>query len=875
MIHMRKQKTNQRAAQNPVQALRVFLALTALIFQLSGGLGAQGLVAPKSHDNFILVKYKPLTQPGNYSQNTLGVNKVAYQNGNLQILQATESSPGLLDELRKRSDVLYAEPNHRRELRRIPNDPAFVEQWALRNQGQVYVLPSTPGADMDLPLAWDRTTGSRTVVVAVIDDSIDINHPDLKDNIWTNENEIPNNGIDDDQNGYIDDVHGWDFVDQDNDTSANKNTKEGHGTSVSGVLGAVGNNGTGVTGVAWDVKIMPLKFGLDVVGEVQAIDYAIRNGAHIINASWGGAESSNAEYDAVKRLEDAGILLVVAAGNSALDNDLSPDYPSGLDMNNIISVTSSLPDDSFSSFSQFGLTSVDVAAPGSHLITTRSLTNNNSEQVLFGYQDGTSFSAPSVCGVAALIKSRYPQADATQMIGRLINGVEPINGLTGVTATDGRVNAYRSLLELPAPSIVIRSVKIDDSKGNGNGQADQGEPFDIQVQLQNHWQKARNLKAELSTTDPRIQIDHAAVSYPDLDTNKHAPPVSPFKVRLSTDAKLGSIEFTLTLHADGYKVSRKFNLPFGQLKHQAKYKDLVIQTSHVDSKQYFHIFVPPNTDKIRFAISSVDDLDLKLRYQSPFGNTQDASADVWSSAGLTGDEEITVEQPKSGTYYVQVVNSSTQKNVHYNMEVITSVNQGMLLNAGWNFVAIPSTQSLPPSKLFTAKNFSTNQQEAAEIWSWSASAVQWQVFSPDTNIELMSAEIGEPLTALSDFDPSKGFWIKTKRPAVYTPNQEVTQPTSTGKITLKKGWNYVASNVVSESEVSGFFNAAFASTEPPYDNVWAWMPEQGGWAVYSPLEDIDSINRRLGIQATILLKVLPNQGYIIHMRQDSVFTQPD
>jgi subtilisin family serine protease len=271
-------------------------------------------------------------------------------------------------------DIEYAEPNYLRyAMATIPDDTDFTRLWGLNNSGQsVNGIVGTADRDIDAPEAWDIATGSSTVVIAVLDSGGAYDHADLSDNIWSNTDEIPDNGVDDDGNGYVDDLRGWDFVDNDNDPSDSYD----HGTHVAGTIAAKGNNGIGVTGVCWTAKIMPLKF-LDasgagtVLGEIAAIDYAIQNGANIINASYGGSGLSQIEYDAIANANAAGIVFVAAAGNAAADIDTTPVYPAGHDLANIVSVASTNQDDALSSFSNYGHASVDVAAPGENIYSTQ------------------------------------------------------------------------------------------------------------------------------------------------------------------------------------------------------------------------------------------------------------------------------------------------------------------------------------------------------------------------------------------------------------------------------------------------------------------------------------------------------------------------
>lgn len=257
-------------------------------------------------------------------------------------------------------NVEYAEPNYIVHAMSTPDDPSFGSLWGLNNTGQT---GGTADADIDSPEAWEKTTGSDSVIIAVVDTGVAYNHPDLTDNIWVNAGEIPDNGIDDDGNGYIDDVYGWDFIDND----GYPEDFNSHGSHVAGTIAAQGNNGSGVTGVMWNARIMAIRFlGLTGSGStsdaLSAILYATANGAHIINNSWGGTGFSQALKDAI----DASTALVVcAAGNEGTDNDGSlPSYPASYSSPNIISVAATDHNDNLASFSNYGATNVDLSAPG-------------------------------------------------------------------------------------------------------------------------------------------------------------------------------------------------------------------------------------------------------------------------------------------------------------------------------------------------------------------------------------------------------------------------------------------------------------------------------------------------------------------------------
>jgi subtilisin family serine protease len=342
-------------------------------------------------------------------------------------------------------DVAYAEPNYYRYATATPDDTFFSRLWGLHNTGQqIKGTGGTPDADMDAPEAWDTQTGSSAVVVAVLDTGADWNHQDLSANIWNNDDEAEN-GADSDGNGYIDDIRGWDFVkmpDGDNDPD-DDNDPSYHGTHVSGTIGAVGDNGIGVTGVNWSVSIMPLKIlGADgsgsVANEVEAINYAVANGANIINASFTGGTYSPSERDAINSARAVGVLFVAAAGNDSQDNGDIPAYPASYDLDNVIAVAATDQTDDLAWFSNYGATSVDVAAPGVNIYSTKA---GNTYQ----YMDGTSMATPHVAGLAGLIWAENAGFTYDQVKERILNGVDVLPALTGDILMAGRINANNSI----------------------------------------------------------------------------------------------------------------------------------------------------------------------------------------------------------------------------------------------------------------------------------------------------------------------------------------------------------------------------------------------------------------------------------------------
>ena len=350
-----------------------------------------------------------------------------------QVLQAVDGMPGFE----------YVEPDFLVWSDSIPNDPQFSSLYGLNNTGQ---SSGTIDADIDAPEAWNIDAGHGNVVVGVIDTGADYNHTDLAANIWTNSGEIPGNGIDDDSNGFIDDVHGYNFVGANSSDPMDDNF---HGTHTAGTIGAVGNNGVGVAGVDWNVQIMPLKF-LDSTGTgttsdaIEAINYATMMRSRGVNIrvlsnSWGGGEYSSALEAAINQSAAAGILFVVAAGNKGANNDNTPSYPASYNCPNIIAVAATDRNDAMASFSSYGLSSVDIAAPGVDICST--LPGNS-----YGLLSGTSMATPMVAGVAALAFDMSPGATYQQVRDAILNGADRIASQAGKTVTGGRLNAYNTLM---------------------------------------------------------------------------------------------------------------------------------------------------------------------------------------------------------------------------------------------------------------------------------------------------------------------------------------------------------------------------------------------------------------------------------------------
>jgi subtilisin family serine protease len=308
-----------------------------------------------------------------------------------------------------------------------PNDGQYGQQWAW--------------PEISAPAGWDIQRDSQDVVVAVIDTGVDYNHEDLAGNMWRNPNEVPSNGIDDDGNGLVDDVHGANFVPT--TPTGDPMDDNNHGTHVAGTIGAVTNNTTGVAGTSWKPQIMALKF-LDAngsgstVGAIKAVEYALAKGVDIMSNSWGGGGFSQALEDAIELANDQGILFTAAAGNSNSDNDTTPQYPSSYDIPNVLAVMATDRANNRAGFSNFGAQSVDVGAPGVEILST--VRNNQYRQF-----NGTSMATPHVSGVAALLKQQDATRDAAQLKQLIMANVDQLPALQGTSVTGGRINLARAL----------------------------------------------------------------------------------------------------------------------------------------------------------------------------------------------------------------------------------------------------------------------------------------------------------------------------------------------------------------------------------------------------------------------------------------------
>lgn len=524
--------------------------------------------------------------------NTLGGTLLgSHTPGNVHLVEIRadgdlRTAASLLD---ARTDVLWVEPNYLYLPTATPNDVRFAEQWSKENTAvNVPGGAGHIGADIDALAAWDVATDALSASIAIIDDSLDIDHSDLVLNATG--------------------VHGCFASPRSNRPCTNgpldprpSDNADFHGTLVAGVAAAQGDNGMGVAGVAWRAVVHGFKTDLSAFAIAQAIDTAVASNVAVINMSFGGPVESRTISDALERAEQLGIIAVASAGNADGANERSPVFPANTDLPNLLSVAATTGADRIASFSQWSSSRVDVAAPGSDILTTGA---NNS----YVRASGTSFAAPHVAGLAALTKSALALDGYEDTIARILAGARPgrsllgeeqpgsdVEGIPGRTAT-GRIDAAATLGTPLGLAVMVDAVTIDDSLfGNNNGVLEPGERANLQVGMRNAG--ANDVfQFELSTTDGPLIVETSTTSA--LSIARQATATASFAVRLPESTSGHQIALlTLAIDSSSSSVARQLYLEFGSLEAGATLTQS-IQRWDWDEFQGFTLVVPEDTTQM-------------------------------------------------------------------------------------------------------------------------------------------------------------------------------------------------------------------------------------------------------------------------------------
>lgn len=411
----------------------------------------------------ILVKYKSTATENDRANTRSNIHaKLLHKYSlvaNLELLDVPSGADAAISALGNNPSVAYATKDQVVHKLTSPNDTHYPATDSTNPNGQ-WNLNGLNTRGINAEPGWSLTTGDPSVVIADIDSGMQLDHGDLAGNLWTNPGEIAGNGVDDDNNGYVDDVHSWNFGDNNN----NPTDLNGHGTHTAGIMAAVTNNSLGIAGVCWQCKIMPLRF-LDASGNgyvsaaIQAIEYSVTMHVKVSNNSWGFSGFDQSLEDAITAAGNAGQLFVAAAGNNSQNSDSSPLYPAAYPNSNIISVAATDENDQLASFSNYGPTSVDLAAPGNNIYST--YINST-----LTHLSGTSMAAPHVTAMAALLWSRNPSWSADQVKQKILSSVRPLTALQGLTVTGGILDAYGALHQVgdpPPPPIVDITAPLSSS----------------------------------------------------------------------------------------------------------------------------------------------------------------------------------------------------------------------------------------------------------------------------------------------------------------------------------------------------------------------------------------------------------------------------
>lgn len=454
----------------------------------------------------------------------------------------SQSPLSVAEALQRDPNIAYAEPKYRHRLAVAPNDPQFILQTFYN------VVKATQ--------AWDIVKGEQSnVVIAIVDGGTDIDHEDLAVNLWTNVDEIPNNGVDDDNNGFIDDAHGWNFANNSPDATGLSSTPNSadHGTHTAGIACAATNNSVGIAGMSWNARLMPICAASatddnGIAFGYQGILYAANNGADVISLSWGGYASSSFEQDVINFAADLGIAIIAAAGNG---NTSARHYPSAY--HNVLAVANTRSDDVKSSTSNYGAW-IDVAAPGSGILST---VNNNK----YASFSGTSMSCPLVAAAVALVKTKNPSwsgIQASEQVRVMADNIDANNASYVGLLGRGRLNALRAVTET-SPSIRLQNFSFAET--DGDGVIEPGETVAVTVTLRNYLSAVASATVTLSENDNFVTVTTANAAVGALGTLQETTATTPLRFSVASNAPSGHpVDFTLTISSGSYSDTDRFSV---------------------------------------------------------------------------------------------------------------------------------------------------------------------------------------------------------------------------------------------------------------------------------------------------------------------------
>jgi len=574
-------------------------------------------------------------------------------------IDETKSINDVINALQADPAIAIVEPNYRRFPRAIHTTAATDNNYARLRQVNLPDLWKIPRANED---------ESRKVIVAIIDDSFDIKHVDLKDNVYK-PYDATVKSTDPTAKPCVDSYTGRQSIEE-------------HGTMVMGVIGATVNNEFGIDGAGENALIMPIRISCNytVSAELEAFNHALKNGANIINLSYGGTQFSQLEKLAITELLKKDILIVAAAGNTHADNDRVLDYPSGLDLPNILAVTATDEQNKLVDWSQWGQTSVDIAGPGIRFYTTYASKNGKS----FKYNNGTSFTAPLVAGVIASILHRSPSSSLMDVKAAIMATAIPLPyDEKALLATDGYIDGLSAFNQLsdPIPVPIIESIQIDDSEnGNNNGEVNPGESININVTVQNIWQNADFIQAELIPLAPLNVsglIDTASnIEGFNSETFTYGSAQFVFAADFSALTQKQNIKFQLKLHGtynvtESFEITRYFTIDTGSLTNNKRVVNIMRKNGNqYDESHYYNIVLDNDVEKLDIILdtnnpndNTIKNLDLLAKFGSPplFDYEGDTEKSVKQSDNpYSNRDTITIRNAKAGTYYVVVYEPKSQ-----------------------------------------------------------------------------------------------------------------------------------------------------------------------------------------------------------------------